>query len=80
MSVTLNPPVAAVGVTAQFAISWTEGTDLQFDIDFGDGNTLQWHWQVTLFFYYFTLLILEKALNWLMCILLRIVISLSSIK
>ena len=50
MNVILNPPVAAVGVTAEFAVSWSEGTDLQFDIDFGDGNTFQWHWQVANFF------------------------------
>ena len=46
VAVTMNPPVAEVGSAAEIFVSWSEGTDLQFTIDFGDGNTYDWHWEV----------------------------------
>ena len=28
----------------EFNVSWTEGTDVRFEVDFDDGSTFSWDW------------------------------------
>ena len=42
----MTPDVAIKNDTVLLTVSWDAGTDINIAVDFGDGNSLQWNWQV----------------------------------
>ena len=47
VSFSSTPQFAVRGDTVNFRVSWDVGTDINFQVDFGDGTSPQtWNWQV----------------------------------
>ena len=53
-----SPPVAPENETVFITVHWDVGTDIELDLDFGDGTALfSWNWQVRVF-----------SWNWQVCV------------
>ena len=53
-----RPAVAPRGDTVFVTVHWDVGTDIELDLDFGDGTALfSWNWQVRVF-----------SWNWQVCV------------